>query len=332
MLRPVVGRSVSRMRKLIFSSEDLASELDDRARYNLWREVFAWRYGSAEITRLADRPFKARSEFVQLGTLGLLRSETTVQRFKRTSQQAADGAGGYLIAFNNGLSCTAVDQNGNRQVYAPNQIWLGSTADALDVQSKTGTKWVAVVVPPSKLLEMLPNADDLVAKPIDATRPAVRYLRRYIEFLLTADEIGDDNALSSRLDDMLLDLVALSLGANGDAAHMAAMRGLRAARVREILLRIQEGFSSPVFSAQSVAQALGLSARYVQELMQETGTGFTGRVLELRLQKARKMLADPVHDRLKISDLAYACGFNEVSYFNRCFRRRFGASPTQFRS
>jgi AraC-like DNA-binding protein len=34
---------------------------------------------------------------------------------------------------------------------------------------------------------------------------------------------------------------------------------------------------------------------------------------------------------LKISDIAYACGFNEASYFNRCFRRRFGASPTQYR-
>jgi AraC-like DNA-binding protein len=43
------------------------------------------------------------------------------------------------------------------------------------------------------------------------------------------------------------------------------------------------------------------------------------------------MLSGPRHDRLKVSEIAYACGFNEVSYFNRCFRRRFGASPTQFR-
>jgi transcriptional regulator GlxA family with amidase domain len=55
-------------------------------------------------------------------------------------------------------------------------------------------------------------------------------------------------------------------------------------------------------------------------------------VLELRLQKARVMLGDPRRARLKISDIAFACGFNEVSYFNRCFRRRFGASPTQYRN
>ena len=32
-----------------------------------------------------------------------------------------------------------------------------------------------------------------------------------------------------------------------------------------------------------------------------------------------------------MSDIALACGFDELSYFNRCFRRRFGASPTQYR-
>ena len=35
--------------------------------------------------------------------------------------------------------------------------------------------------------------------------------------------------------------------------------------------------------------------------------------------------------RLKVSDIVLSCGFNEVSYFNRCFRRHFGLSPTQYR-
>jgi AraC-like DNA-binding protein len=315
----------------VFSSGDLPAELGDRARFNLWRDIFAWRYGSADITRRADQPFSARSEFVQLDTLGIVKSQSTVQRFRRTAQQAADGTGACLIAFNTGASTTVVRQHDQEEVYGAGQIWLGSTADALDVASDTGTNWVTLLVPASRLLQVVPGAEDMVAKPIDAGRPAVRHLRRYMEFLLETGGTDDEHALTGRLDAMLLDLVALALGANGDVAEIAGMRGLRAARIREILAKIHQGFSSPAFSAQIVGQWLGLSPRYVQELMQETGIGFTARVLELRLQKARAMLSDPVHDGVKISDLAYACGFNEVSYFNRCFRRRFGASPTQFR-
>jgi AraC-like DNA-binding protein len=43
------------------------------------------------------------------------------------------------------------------------------------------------------------------------------------------------------------------------------------------------------------------------------------------------MLAAALHDRLRVIEIAHACGFNDVSYFNRCFRRRFGASPMQYR-
>ncbi len=43
------------------------------------------------------------------------------------------------------------------------------------------------------------------------------------------------------------------------------------------------------------------------------------------------MLSEPGNDHMKIADIARACGFNEVPYFNRCFRRRFGESPTSLR-
>jgi AraC-like DNA-binding protein len=49
----------------------------------------------------------------------------------------------------------------------------------------------------------------------------------------------------------------------------------------------------------------------------------------LRLRKAADLLAHAGERR--ISDIAFDCGFNDLSYFNRCFRRRFGAPPTQFR-
>jgi len=49
----------------------------------------------------------------------------------------------------------------------------------------------------------------------------------------------------------------------------------------------------------------------------------------VRLRKAADLLARASERR--ISDIAFDCGFNDLSYFNRCFRRRFGLTPTAAR-
>lgn len=87
-----------------------------------------------------------------------------------------------------------------------------------------------------------------------------------------------------------------------------------------------------------VAQRSRVSPRYVQMLFERTGTTFSEFVLEQRLVRAarllrdpRQLLRDPRHLARKVSDIAYLAGFNDVSYFHRAFRRRFGMTPSDMR-
>lgn len=107
---------------------------------------------------------------------------------------------------------------------------------------------------------------------------------------------------------------------------------LRAERIASVLAEIDEGFADQRFSTCVLAERLGLSVRYVQDLLQGSGSGITDRIMDLRLAKARQMLIDDHARMLKIGDVARMCGFNELSYFHRSFRRRFGASPAKFRA
>jgi transcriptional regulator GlxA family with amidase domain len=109
-------------------------------------------------------------------------------------------------------------------------------------------------------------------------------------------------------------------------------RGLRATRTASIIAEIHNGFSDQQFSTRALAGKLGLSVRYVQDLVKDSGRSITERILELRLQKAHAMLTNDLSCKLKISDVAASCGFNELSHFHRCFRRRFGATPAQLRA
>jgi AraC-like DNA-binding protein len=204
---------------------------------------------------------------------------------------------------------------------------LGSCNESYAIRAQGCHDFSVVVLPQARLRELVAGVEDLLARPLGSA--ALQHLRRYLDILAAPEGIAGDPQLMAHVERTLTDLVALTLGAGRD--EIACIRGLRAARLHEVIAEIHTGFADPAFSPQSLAGKVGVTTRYIQDLLHETGASFTDRVLELRLQRARTMLADPRHDRLKVGEIAAACGFNEIPHFNRCFRRRFGATPTQVR-
>ena len=61
------------------------------------------------------------------------------------------------------------------------------------------------------------------------------------------------------------------------------------------------------------------------------GSSFTEFMIERRLDRAHQMLIDPQTIGRMISTIAFAAGFNDLSHFNRTFRRRFGTTPSETR-
>jgi AraC-like DNA-binding protein len=127
------------------------------------------------------------------------------------------------------------------------------------------------------------------------------------------------------------DLMALALGATRDGAALALGGGVRAAGLKAIEAHICENLAMHDLSVQSVAAHYGLSPRYIHMLFEGEGTTFSTFVREQRLVRARAMLKSPRCTGHSISSIAFAAGFGDLSHFNRSFRRRFGASPTEVR-
>jgi AraC-like DNA-binding protein len=321
--------------RIVFSSDELPDGLNNRARLSLWRDLYAERFGACDAYCDPERPFMARSEIALFGDVGFAQFEGTIDRFVRTQQQVASDPAGdmFFLGFNRGRSGALIAHRSREVMFAPRGAVFMNGSEPTDTTGPAldPWAWLSVSLPRAQLLNVVPNAEDLVMSKFDIDAPAMRHLRRYLDILQELDAAASGSLLGERIGTIIFDLVALALGANGDSAEIARMRGLRAARTREILVEIDRYFTSADFTSGKIAQKLGLSRRYVNDLLAETGVNFTERVIELRLQKTLSMLADPRYDRLRVSEIAEAAGFNEVSYFNRCFRRRFGASPMQFR-
>ena len=65
-----------------------------------------------------------------------------------------------------------------------------------------------------------------------------------------------------------------------------------------------------------------------REIKRRTGQTYTELLQERRLRQAAWLLE---HTRQRVSDIALAVGYENVSYFHRLFQKRFGLSPKKYR-
>ncbi len=78
-----------------------------------------------------------------------------------------------------------------------------------------------------------------------------------------------------------------------------------------------------------VARRADLSTCYFStKFKQSTGMPFTEYVAQARVEKAKKLLAAP---GIRVSEIAFAVGFQSLTQFNRSFKSITGCSPTRFR-
>ena len=61
---------------------------------------------------------------------------------------------------------------------------------------------------------------------------------------------------------------------------------------------------------------------------QETGSSITEFLLEVRVEQAKQLLADP-HN--KVQDIAGRLGIESASYFIRIFKKKMGVTPQEYR-
>lgn len=88
--------------------------------------------------------------------------------------------------------------------------------------------------------------------------------------------------------------------------------------------------SDEELSLSQVAKAASVSPNHLSEKFKQiTGVNFVDYVGRVRTEKARRLLQD---SDLRISEIAFAVGFQSLSQFNRVFKKLSGKSPTEYRA
>jgi len=305
------------------------ASLPERDRVAAWRDFFGPAVFRSQIEPVGEKPFHADVVARRLPGVTLVSSVISSARFARTPSLADDDGVDLFINSNGGKAWQAgrgeIELRGG-EAYLADASQAGAFASLRAAQ----THCFHLRIARADIRPLTAHLDEMFLRPFPADTGAFRYMLNYIRIALNDSALADSE-LAGTAAIHLRDLFVLAIGATRDAAFVAKRRGLQAARMKAIKRIIADNLCEPWLAVDAVATRLGVSSRSVQRMFEEEGTTFSEYVLQERLDRAYRDLIDPNQLNRPVIDVALGAGFGDLSYFNRRFRRRFGAPPSWFR-
>ena len=100
-------------------------------------------------------------------------------------------------------------------------------------------------------------------------------------------------------------------------------------RINKIVQFVEKNYHHKI-SLEDVGELVGMSASSVSRFFkQRTRHNFWDYLNGFRIDRAAQRMIETEHT---ISEISYACGFNNISNFNRVFRERIGTTPSDYRN
>ena len=92
---------------------------------------------------------------------------------------------------------------------------------------------------------------------------------------------------------------------------------------------IGENYMKEGLSVKDISAHVFLSASYVCTVFKnETGKTLSQYITDYRMEKAKRLLADP---RYRISDISSQVGYSDGNYFGKSFKKHTGMTPSEYR-
>jgi AraC-like DNA-binding protein len=136
--------------------------------------------------------------------------------------------------------------------------------------------------------------------------------------------------------DSVLELISilhdLSVSRNmhilSDASFNNAELSYTSRRIEKVFEYINQNFDRSITLSEVAKLSNMTNVSFSRFFKTRTGITFIDSLTELRLGHASRMLIDTTES---ISEVAYNCGFNNISNFNRIFKKKKGCTPKEFR-
>ncbi len=208
----------------------------------------------------------------------------------------------------------------------PGDFVLCSSSEPYQLEFPADYQQAVIAVPSEALSVCKRNTEDLLGLRMSSASPLHNILGQFVVSLLHHGNDIPPNSMSS-LASNLIDLLVTSLDSELELAPQKASNQQLKLVKRFIHLNIKNPRMSPSY----IAEAEGISKRYLHMLFEAEEASVSQYIMQLRLDGCRESLSSERMQGFSVTDIAMYWGFNEMSHFHRFFKSRYCLTPRQHR-
>ena len=301
--------------------------VEDDSRLAWWNNLACKTFNNLVIDSEADGGFAAEMLRAPLGELVLMSAHSAPAQVTRLSDplRAPRGLGMFDLHFQ--LAGRSLNTQGGREVVLERgDFTLCDASRPYSVRFTETNHMLCIKVPMASLVQRLGDVDRLICQPVSGEGGPGAMLSSFLASLWPQIDRAGDRAWAETVSEVILDLLTLAYRPLAEDRPPPSGRAQGLAKARAF---IEARICEPDLGAAAVAEALGVSKRYVQMLFAAAGSTPSAYIQERRLRLAAEQLRRA--DGRGITEVAMAVGFNDLTHFGRAFRRRYGVAPRAYR-
>ncbi|MDN3279414.1 helix-turn-helix domain-containing protein [Frankia sp. RB7] len=298
-----------------------------RDRFDYWHSVACREIVEHESVPVSRAHFEAEIEVGSMGTLDLIAFQNSPLRVEH-GQAHTRRSPEQLFLCRETSGSMSVEQDGRQITLHPGDMTLLDPALPYSANFSPGSKTLVLKLPRRELQARLGKTRSMVARLIELDS-AEDSLTSSFNAALPA-LVGEMRPVCEQLvANFMLDLIALSL-AKAIKGTTPRISSSKAMAILQIRAAVKARLADPDLDVQSIADAVGLSVRYANDILAWQDTSIGRLILTERLERCRQALGDPAQSCRSVSEVAFGWGFSDLTHFGRCFKKAYGMSPRDY--
>jgi len=309
-----------------FSTDAVA----ESRRFDYWREVVSSNLISVTIDRDTCGTFFGSLLSCEIGSNRLLHVRSTSQCVTRTGTRVSqDRKNLYLLNYLAvGRGCTS--QHGNFHDLASGDFFIHDSSSTGTLQMRGDFEMLTLSLSRSLVDRYFARAQYQCSAPLSVERSAAGRVAADMLQLLARNCLQMRGESFETVVESLVGIVGMAYGLQDSSCRGASTpHSALLMRIRNYILA---HLGDDDLSLNRIAAEHRISGRYLSKLFEGERTTVSKWIWTQRLDASGRALLLPEFAESRVNEVAYACGFNDMSHFSFSFRKRFGCTPRQYRA